>query len=219
MEQKIFRVYKYFYVMKSYEEMLAENDYNLRIKEFILDINAKIGTQWVIRELGTIFEAAYWLCGSLSHDFRKSDDYGTVVNSLPDNNYRYMARLPEFPEAMDTLHAIVYLILQHDVSFKRPEDADEAFGRIKTKRLAVALQKFSRKDRNKYHYDYSISIDRNWEDREIEEFINYYWEPDIAAKKILAFASHFDKGFERQRMVDRAFSVVCNLYKKWDGER
>lgn len=219
MEQKIFKVYKYFHVKKSYEEMLAENDYNPRIKEFILDINAKMGTQWVVKELETIFEAAYWLCGSLTHDFRKYDDYGTVVNSLPEHNYRFMAELPKFPKAMDTLHAIVYLILTHDVNYQRPTDADEAFGRIKNDRLAKDLQKFFRKDKKKYHYNYSISIDRNWEDGEIEKFLNDYWEPDIAAEKILDFASHFDKGFDRKRMINRAFSVVCNLYKKWDGQR
>ena len=219
MEQKIFKVYKYFHVKKSYEEMLAENDYNPRIKEFILDINAKMGTQWVLRELDTIFKAAYWLCGSLTHDFRKYDDYGTVVNSLPDHNYRYMAELPQYPEAMDTLHAIVYLILKHDVSFRRPTDTDEAFGRIKNKKMAAALEKKSRKDKKKCRYDYSISIDRNWEDGEVEEFLNDYWEPDTAVEKILDFASHFDKGFDRKRMINRAFSVVCNLYKKWDGQR
>lgn len=219
MEQKIFKVYKYFHVKKSYEEMLAENDYNPKIKEFILDINARIGTQWVIRELETIFKAAYWLCGSLSHDFKKYDDYGTVVDSLPDHNYRFMAGLPQFPEAMDTLHAIVYLILKHDINFQSITDIDEAFSRIKNKKLAAALEIKSRKDKKKYHYDYSISIDRNWEDREVEEFINDYWEPDIAAKEILAFASYFDEGFDRKRMVDKAFSAVCNLYKKWDGQR
>lgn len=220
MEQKIFKVYKYFHVKKSYEEMLAENYYNPKIKEFILDINARIGTQWVIRELDTIFKAAYWLCGSLSHDFGKYDDYGTVLDSLPDHNYRYMAALSQYPEAMDTLHAIVYLILNHDVSFQRPAVTDEAFGRIdkKRKRLAIALQKFSRKDKKKYHYDYSISINRNWEDGEIEKFLNDYWEPDTAAEKILAFASYFDKGFDRQRMEEKAFSAVCNLYKIWDGQ-
>lgn len=221
MEQKRFKVYKYFHVKKSYEEMLAENDYIPKIKEFILDINAKMGAQWVIRELDTIFEAAYWMCGSLSHDFRKYDDYGTVLDSLPDHNRRYMAELPQYPEAMDTLHAIVYLMLNHDVSFRRPADTDEAFSRInkKRKRLAVALRKFSGKDKKMYHYDYSISINRNWEDGEVEEFINDYWEPDTAAEKILAFASYFDKGFDRQRMVDKGFSAVCNLYKKWDGQR
>lgn len=219
MDGKVFMVYKYFHVKKSYEEILAENDYIPKIKEFILDINAKMGTQWVIRELDTIFKAAYWLCGSLSHDFRKYDDYGTVVDSLTDHNYRYMAELPKFSKAMDTLHAIVYLILTHDVNFQRPADMDEAFGRIRTKRLADALQKFSRKDKKKYHYDYSISINRNWKDGEVEEFINDYWEPDIAAEKILVFASYFDKGFDRGRMIDKAFSAVCNLYKKWDGQR
>lgn len=205
--------------MKSYKEMLAENDYNPKIKEFILGINARIGTQWVVKELETIFEAAYWLCGSLSHDFGKYDDYGTVLESLPDHNYRFMAGLPQFPEAMDTLHAIVYLILKHDINFQRITDADEAFSRIKNKKLAAALEIKSRKDKKKYHYDYSISIDRNWEDREIEEFINDYWEPGTAAEKILDFASHFDKGFDRKRMINRAFSAVCNLYKKWDGQR
>lgn len=219
MEQKQLKVYKYFHVKKSYEEMLAENDYNPKIKEFILDINAKMGTQWVIRELETIFEVAYWLCGSLSHDFRKYDDYGTVLDSLPDHNRRYMAELPQYPEAMDTLHAIVYLILKHDISFQRITDTDEAFSRIKNKKLAAALEIKSRKDRNKYHYDYSISINRNWEDGEVEEFISDYWEPDTAAEKILDFASHFDEGFDRERMVDKAFSAVCNLYKKWDGQR
>lgn len=232
MEQKRFKVYKYFYVKKSYEEMLAENDYNPKIKEFILDINAKMGTQWVLRELETIFEAAYWLCGSLTHDFRKYDDYGTVLDSLSDVN-RIISGLPKFPEAMDSLHAIVYLMLEHDESFWRPVDSDEAFSRIrnrtlstetrasKTKRqkLAAELRKFSGKDKKKYHYDYSISINRNWKDEEIEEFINDYWEPDTAAEKILDFASHFDKGFDRQRMVGKAFSAVCNLYKKWDGQR
>lgn len=221
MEQKIFKVYKYFHVKKSYKEMLAENDYNPRIREFILRINAKMGTQWVVKELETIFEAAYWICGSLSHDFRKYDDYEGVVNLLPDLKNRLMSDLPQHPEAMDTLHAIVYLMLEHDESFWRPADADEAFSRIskKRKRLADALQKFSGKDKKKYHYDYSISIDRNWEDGEVEEFLNDYWEPDIAAEKILDFASHFDKGFDRGRMIDKAFSAVCNLYKKWDGQR
>lgn len=219
MEQKIFKVYKYFHVKKSYEEMLAENDYNPKIKEFILGINARIGTQWVVKELETIFKAAYWLCGSLSHDFGKYDDYGTVLNSLPEHNYRFMAGLPQFPEAMDTLHAIVYLILTHDVNYQRPTDADEAFSRIKNDRLAKDLQKFFRKDKKKYHYNYSISIDRNWEDGEIEKFLNDYWEPDTAAEKILDFASHFDKGFDRKRMINRAFSAVCNLYRKWNGQR
>ena len=139
MEQKRFKVYKYFYVKKSYEEMLAENDYNPKIKEFILDINAKMGTQWVLRELETIFEAAYWLCGSLSHDFGKYDDYEDVVNLLPDLKNRLMSDLPQYPEAMDTLHAIVYLMLEHDESFRRPADADEAFSRISKKRNRLAV--------------------------------------------------------------------------------
>ena len=217
MEQKRFKVYKYFYVKKTYEEMLAENDYNPKIKEFILDINAKLGKQWAIRELGTIFEAAYWLCGSLSHGFRKYDDYGTVLDSLSDGN-RIISALPKWPEAMDSLHAIVYLMLEHDESFRRPADTDEAFSRIKNRKLAAALVKKSRKDKKKYRYDYSISIDRNWKDREIEKFIDDYWEPDTAAEEILSFASYFEVS-ARQKMVDKAFSAVCKLYKEWDGQR
>jgi len=235
MEQKRFKVYKYFHVKKSYKEMLAENDYNPQIRGFILRINAELGRQRVVRELETIFEAAYWICGSLSHDFRKNDDYEDVVNLLPDFKNRLMSDLPQHPEAMDTLHAIVYLMLEHDESFQRPADADEAFSRIgdwpsgtesrasktKSKKLAVDLRKFSGKDKKKYRYDYSISIDRNWKDEEFEVFIDgYYWEPgpDIAAEKILAFASYFDKGFDRGRIVDKAFSAVCNLYEKRDEQ-
>lgn len=218
MDGKVFMVYKYFHVKKSYEEILVENDYNPKIREFIVGINAGFGRQEMIADLGTIFKTAYWLCGSLSHNFRRHY-YGAVVNSLSQHISSYMTRFLQDDGAMDTLHAIVYLILEHDANSQRPADADDAFSRIKNGRLATKLRNFSGKDKKKYHYDYSISINRNWKDGEVEEFINDYWEPDIAAEKILDFASHFDKEFDRKRMVDKAFSAVCNLYKKWDGQR
>lgn len=208
-------VYIHFFVMKSYEEILNENDYNTEIRKFIHNAFSKIGKQWVVEELETIFTAAYWLCGSLSHDFRKYDHYRTVINSLANHRSHIIRGITEFSEDMDALNAIVYLILTHDANFKRQNDIDTAISRIKEKELAAAIAQFSIENKKKYHYDYSISIDRNWDDEEIEEWMDGYWSPDIAANKIFSFVSYFDEE-DREGMVNRANSAVRNLHSKWN---
>lgn len=207
-------VYIHFFVMKSYEEMLNENDYNTEIRNFIHNVLSKIGKGWVVRELETIFRVAYWVCGSLSHDFRKYDHYSDVMQSLP-NHRGYIKNLTKWPEAMDTVHAIVYLMLTHDINIKIQEDIDNAIGSIKDKRIATAIVQFSMENKKKYHYDYSISIDCKWDDEEIEEWMDGYWSPDIAAKKIFSFVSYFDEE-DREGMVNRANSAVRKLHSKWN---
>lgn len=205
--------YAHFFVDKSYREILEDNEYNAKIEDFITLINAQIGRQSFLDTLSQNFEAAYWLCGSLSHDFRKLTliPYHGVVNSLSVHDDPRFRSLSENPEEMDTLHAIVYLMLKHDAKCKRPADAHAAISCIKDETMARETARFAMEDKNKYEYNHSISISRNWKDCEIKERMRgWSMAPRDVAERIILFASCFDEQ-DKEYMMNRAFCAVIDV--------
>lgn len=208
-------VFALFSTKKNCNEILKDNDFNREIEDFITRSLAKIGKQWVLNEIDSIFETAYWLCGSLSHDFRETDTYESVVNSLSEHICAWYRSILEFPDAMDALHAIVYLMLRHD---KYPQyhrrDVGAAISCIKNRDLAYETACFSSTYKGKYEYDYSISIDRNWRDCEIKKRIKgWHMEPEKVAERIVSFASYFDED-DKEGMMNRAFSEAIDVAKE-----
>ena len=205
--------YAHFFVDKSYREILEDNEYNAKIEDFITLINAQIGRQSFLDTLSQNFEAAYWLCGSLSHDFRKLalTPYHGIVNSLSVHDDPRFRSISENPEEMDTLHAIVYLMLKHDTKCKRPDDALAAISCIKDKMMASETVRFAMEDKNKYEYNHSISISRNWKDCEIKEKMRgESMAPHNVAERIIFFASCFDEQ-DKECMINRAFSAAIDV--------